>query len=96
MDGSQGTGTVRSVVKPPQVAMAREKRSDVSYSPNVIRKTAERENPWMPASGNAFDESNSGTILRKEAESEQESKRLESSLEDVHFLPMKIKICTLA
>ncbi|XP_010943963.1 uncharacterized protein [Elaeis guineensis] len=85
MDGSQGTGTVRSVVKPPQVAMAREKRSDVSYSPNVIRKTAERENPWMPASGNAFDESNSGTILPKEAESEQESKRLESSLEDGHL-----------
>ncbi|EHA8587835.1 serine/threonine-protein kinase 3/4 [Cocos nucifera] len=85
MDGSQGTGTVRSVVKPPQVAMARDKRSDVSYSSNVIRKTADRENPWMPASGNAFDGSNSGTILRKEAESEQESKRLESSLEDGHL-----------
>ncbi|XP_008810547.2 serine/threonine-protein kinase 3/4 isoform X2 [Phoenix dactylifera] len=85
MDGSQGTGTVRSVVKPPQVAMAREKRSDVSYHPNVTRKTADRENPWMPALGNTFDEANSGTILRKEAESEQDSKRLESSLEDGHL-----------
>lgn len=94
MDGSQGTGTVRSVVKPPQVAMAREKRSDVSYSPNATRKTADKENPWMRASGNVFDESNSGTIFQKEAESEQESKRLESSLEDVDFLFLKNKLCT--
>ncbi|XP_008789789.2 serine/threonine-protein kinase 24-like isoform X2 [Phoenix dactylifera] len=76
LDVSQATGTVCSAIKPPLVAVMREKRSDVSYSPNMTRKTADGENPWMPASGNAFDDSTTGTILRKEAESELDPKRL--------------------
>ncbi|KAG1347401.1 putative serine/threonine-protein kinase 4 [Cocos nucifera] len=90
----EGTGTIRVMrdareenahscaIKPPLVAMMREKRSDVSYSPNMTRKTSDGENPWIHASGNAFDASTTGTILWKEAESEQDPKRLESSLED--------------
>ncbi|XP_073108331.1 uncharacterized protein [Elaeis guineensis] len=80
--GSQATGTVCSAIKPPLVAMMREKGSDASYSPNMTRKTADGENPWMRASGNAFDASTTGTILWKESESEQDPRRLESSLED--------------
>nr|XP_019710304.1 serine/threonine-protein kinase 4 [Elaeis guineensis] len=83
--GSQATGTVCSAIKPPLVAMMREKGSDASYSPNMTRKTADGENPWMRASGNAFDASTTGTILWKESESEQDPRRLESSLEDGHL-----------
>lgn len=43
MGASQGTGTVRSAVRPPQVASAREKKSEAPYSHVLPRKPPDRD-----------------------------------------------------
>ncbi|XP_042491064.1 serine/threonine-protein kinase svkA-like isoform X1 [Macadamia integrifolia] len=41
MNGSQGTGTIRSAVKPPQVLGTKEKKLEASYSQAAPKKTSE-------------------------------------------------------
>ena len=48
--GSQSTGTVRSVVRPPPV---RERRPENLYNHAAQRRTLESGNQWLPTSGNA-------------------------------------------
>lgn len=79
---AQGTGTVRSAVKPPQVAAARDKRSDGTYNSNTTRKLTDKENQWMPPSASTFEDSHSGNTFQKDEQSELDNKRLESSAED--------------
>ncbi|CAN1248961.1 Serine/threonine-protein kinase svkA [Linum perenne] len=52
--GAQGTGTVRSSVKPPQV---KEKKLDSAYSKVSQRGTLERGNHLLASSGNSLQES---------------------------------------
>ncbi|KAA8526814.1 hypothetical protein F0562_008957 [Nyssa sinensis] len=49
--GSTGTGTVRSVVRPPQV---RDRKPEVPYNQANLKKTSNGSNRWLPASGNAL------------------------------------------
>ncbi|GAV72321.1 Pkinase domain-containing protein [Cephalotus follicularis] len=53
ISGSQSTGTVRSVVRPPTV---REKKSEVSYNQTqtIKRRSPESGNQWSSSSGNAY------------------------------------------
>lgn len=74
---AQGTGTVRSAVKPPQVAAARDRRSDDTHNSNVARKLTDREHQWMPSLGSALDDTANSNEL--------ENKKLESSADDVGF-----------
>ncbi|XP_073005694.1 uncharacterized protein [Typha latifolia] len=82
-DMSEGTGTVRSSIKPPQIATMRERKTDVPYSPNTAKRTADRESQWVSVSRNASDESISANLLHNELK-EQDDKKSESSLEDNH------------
>jgi len=88
IDVVQGTGTIRSAVKPPPVAAARDKKSDSAYNLNLTRKLADGENRWMLASASALDESASGSIVQKDAQSELDNRRLENSADDVGLLSL--------
>nr|CAD1819128.1 unnamed protein product [Ananas comosus var. bracteatus] len=79
-DGSAGTGTVRSAVRPPQITNIRERKSDVPYSPNTPKRAAERESQWTSRS--VSDESIFTNLSQREAHIEQDDKRLGSSFED--------------
>ncbi|XP_077253889.1 uncharacterized protein LOC143892864 isoform X2 [Tasmannia lanceolata] len=79
LGGSQGTGTVRSAVRPPQVAGTREKKSDVPYSGIHPRKALDSGSKWLPASGSAVHESSVDFSLEKDVRG-YESR--ENSLED--------------
>ncbi|KAF8411130.1 hypothetical protein HHK36_003669 [Tetracentron sinense] len=81
MSGSQGTGTVRSAVKPPQVVGARENDSEISYNQSTPRKISDRGNQWWSASGSAVHES-SDVSLAKEDRDPYDDERLENSHED--------------
>ncbi|XP_077243715.1 uncharacterized protein LOC143884175 isoform X2 [Tasmannia lanceolata] len=78
MGSSQSTGTVRSAVRPPQVAGTNEKKFD---PPNSVhpRKALDRGNQWLPSSGIALYVSSSEVPLEKD---ERGDERQESSLED--------------
>ncbi|KAF3771963.1 Serine/threonine-protein kinase [Nymphaea thermarum] len=51
MGGNQGTGTIRSAVKPPQAAAPRDKKSETTYSHGLPRKHSERDSLWPSPSG---------------------------------------------
>ncbi|CAO2836146.1 unnamed protein product [Amaranthus hypochondriacus] len=59
--GSQSTGTVRSVVRPPPVRAKREENSNNDGSP---RKTSDGDNQWLSASGNGLYESSEVSLGR--------------------------------
>ncbi|XP_057531222.1 uncharacterized protein LOC130809450 [Amaranthus tricolor] len=59
--GSQSTGTVRSVVRPPPVRAKREENSNSEGSP---RKTSDGDNQWLSASGNGLYESSEVSLGR--------------------------------
>ncbi|THU74204.1 hypothetical protein C4D60_Mb04t30900 [Musa balbisiana] len=82
MDGSQSTGTIRSAVRLPQGDLARERNSDVLYSSNPTNKVADRESQWTSALESTFDGSTSKISVKKEAESGEDDKALQSPLED--------------
>lgn len=55
-DRSEGTGTVRVVSRPPQIASTKDGRSDMPKSPKAPIRTADRENQWR-SSGTGSEES---------------------------------------
>uniref|UniRef100_A0A804QFI8 non-specific serine/threonine protein kinase n=3 Tax=Zea mays TaxID=4577 RepID=A0A804QFI8_MAIZE len=55
-DRSEGTGTVRVVSRPPQIASTKDGRSDMPQSPKAPIRTADRENQWR-SSGTGSEES---------------------------------------
>ncbi|KAK8954364.1 Mitogen-activated protein kinase kinase kinase YODA [Platanthera zijinensis] len=59
MDVQQGTGTVRSSVKPFQDTPKREKRSEVPYASNLLRKVVDRDQHKTSSSISSLDEQNS-------------------------------------
>lgn len=59
--GSQSTGTVRSVVRPPPVRAKREDNANNESSP---RKTSDGDNQWLSASGNGLYESSEVSLGR--------------------------------
>ncbi|KAJ6823557.1 serine/threonine-protein kinase 4-like isoform X1 [Iris pallida] len=79
IEGSQGTGTVRSAVKPPQVSTTREKRPDATCGANLMRKIPERE---VPTSTSTFGESASERVFHNDAENEMDNRKLETAVED--------------
>ncbi|KAJ8513144.1 hypothetical protein OPV22_003578 [Ensete ventricosum] len=82
MDGSQSTGTIRSAVRLPQGDLARERNSDILHSSNPTNKVADRENQWTSALENTFDGSTLKISVKKEAESGEADKAMQSPLED--------------
>jgi serine/threonine-protein kinase 24/25/MST4 len=77
-DRSEGTGTVRVVSRPPQIASTKDGRSDMPKSPKAPIRTADRENQWR-SSGTGSEESLS---LR---DTQSGRGRVESSTDDVIF-----------
>ncbi|KAJ6845303.1 serine/threonine-protein kinase 4-like isoform X1 [Iris pallida] len=79
IEGSQGTGTVRSAVKPPQVSTTGEKRPDATYGANLLKKIPERV---VPAS--AFGET-AAEKIHNDVENEVDNRKLETTAEDDHL-----------
>ncbi|KAG6537485.1 hypothetical protein ZIOFF_002579 [Zingiber officinale] len=82
MDGSQGTGTVRSSVRLPPVDYTRDRKSDAIYGPYKTNKSS-REYKVSSESEGSFDDSASRFSLQKEADRAKDAKELEDSFEDV-------------
>ncbi|XP_042449916.1 serine/threonine-protein kinase 4-like isoform X1 [Zingiber officinale] len=81
MDGSQGTGTVRSSVRLPPVDYTRDRKSDAIYGPYKTNKSS-REYKVSSESEGSFDDSASRFSLQKEADRAKDAKELEDSFED--------------
>ncbi|XP_058095517.1 uncharacterized protein LOC131240952 isoform X3 [Magnolia sinica] len=79
--GSQGTGTVRSAVRPPQVATG-DRKSEVPNSHLLPRKPPSRGNQWSSASGSAVHESSIEVSPQKGVRDQHGGERQEDSLED--------------
>lgn len=77
-DRSEGTGTVRGGLRPPQITSTKDGRFDTSHNANTLKRTADRENQWR-TSGIGSEESPSAN-LSKEAHTDHG--RLESPTED--------------
>ncbi|WVZ64991.1 hypothetical protein U9M48_014427 [Paspalum notatum var. saurae] len=74
-DRSEGTGTVRVVSRPPQTASSKDSRFNTPQSPNIPRRTADRENQWRTS----WTESEESLSHR---DSQNERGRLECSTDD--------------
>ncbi|XP_042421495.1 serine/threonine-protein kinase svkA-like [Zingiber officinale] len=81
-DGLQGTGTVQSAVRLPQVDYTRDRKIDVTYGSNKTNKVASRENKAASESEGSFDDSASRFSLQKVADRGKDDRELEDSLED--------------
>ncbi|XP_042383649.1 serine/threonine-protein kinase 3/4-like isoform X2 [Zingiber officinale] len=81
MDGSQGTGTVRSSVRLPPVDYTRDRKSDAIYGPNKTNKSS-REYKVSSESEGSSDDSASRFSLQKEADRAKDAKELEDSFEE--------------
>ncbi|XP_010675492.1 uncharacterized protein LOC104891490 isoform X2 [Beta vulgaris subsp. vulgaris] len=68
--GSQSTGTVRSVVRPPPVRARREDNSNSEPSP---RKTYDGDNQWLSGSGNGLYESSEVSLGRYSGDEEKQN-----------------------
>lgn len=79
-DLQQGTGTVRSAVRPLQESPVSEKRSEVRYTSHLSRKALDKEKQKPPSSISAFDEQNSENLSIKDEE--LTDKRQQISTED--------------
>ncbi|XP_043701610.1 germinal center kinase 1 isoform X2 [Telopea speciosissima] len=64
MSGSEGTGTIRSAVKPPQVLGAKEKKSEVSYSQATPKKTSERSSQWFSSPRSVVQDSSEFSLVK--------------------------------
>lgn len=84
MGASQGTGTVRSAVRPPQAASTREKKFEVPYGHVLPRKPLERDQT-VSASATFVHESSSKFQYEKDARGQDDDGREENS-HDVRFL----------
>eukprot|EP00262_Sarcandra_glabra_P019625 TRINITY_DN745_c2_g2_i1.p1 TRINITY_DN745_c2_g2~~TRINITY_DN745_c2_g2_i1.p1 ORF type:complete len:706 (-),score=142.93 TRINITY_DN745_c2_g2_i1:251-2368(-) len=82
MGGSQGTGTVRSAVRPQQVAGTREKKPEVSHNHAFERRIPDTGNQRLSASGSAVHESSSEVSLEKDVRGHYDDEKQENSLED--------------
>ncbi|KAG8080445.1 hypothetical protein GUJ93_ZPchr0007g4057 [Zizania palustris] len=78
-DRSEGTGTIRGGLRPPQITSTKDNRSDIPHSPNTPKRTADRENQ-LRKSWIGSEESVSTNMLQREAQSEYG--RLGGSTED--------------
>lgn len=78
MGSSQGTGTVRSNVKPPHIASTREKKFDASYSHVLPRKPVDRDQT-PSASVTSVGESSSKAFLGKDGRGQYDVERQENS-----------------
>lgn len=83
-DRSEGTGTVRVVSRPPQIASTKDGRSDMLQSPKAPIRTADRENQWKSSWTGSED-----SLSQRDIQNERG--RVESS-DDVIFWPLA---CTL-
>ncbi|OVA00358.1 Protein kinase domain [Macleaya cordata] len=83
MGGSAGTGTVRSAVKPPQVAGTRERKSEVSYSSSP-RKNLDG-GTQSAASGSGVHESLPEVSLGKNSRYQHDNEIQDNSLDDDQF-----------
>jgi serine/threonine-protein kinase 24/25/MST4 len=90
-DRSEGTGTVRGGLRPPQITSTKDGRFDMPQNPSTLKRTADRENQWR-TSGTGSEESSSTNMSKKEAQTDHG--RLESSTEYVRF-PSTRAICKL-
>jgi hypothetical protein len=79
ISGSQSTGTVRSVVRPPPV---RERRPEVPNNQATQRRTPESGNQGLSASGNAHHASPEGSFL-KDAREQYHDEHQDNYIEDV-------------
>ena len=79
ISGSQSTGTVRSVVRPPPV---RERRPEVPNNQATQRRTPESGNQGLSASGNAHHASTEGSFL-KDAREQYHDEHQDNYIEDV-------------
>ncbi|KAM3385406.1 hypothetical protein ACQJBY_009338 [Aegilops geniculata] len=77
-DRSEGTGTVRGGLRPPQITSTKDGRFDMPQNPSTLKRTADRENQWR-TSGTGSEESSSTNMSKKEAQTDHG--RLESSTE---------------
>ncbi|KAK9265764.1 hypothetical protein L1049_003382 [Liquidambar formosana] len=77
ISGVQSTGTVRSVVRPPQV---RERKPEVSYNQATQRKAPDSSGQWLSASGSSLHESSE--VLRKDARVAYHDEHLDDYQED--------------
>ncbi|KAM3365852.1 hypothetical protein ACQJBY_015461 [Aegilops geniculata] len=77
-DRSEGTGTVRGGLRPPQITSTKDGRFDMPQNPSTLKRTADRENQWR-ISGTGSEESSSTNMSKKEAQTDHG--RLESSTE---------------
>ncbi|KAL9236430.1 hypothetical protein vseg_011103 [Gypsophila vaccaria] len=68
---SQGTGTVRSVMRPPPPVRA--KREDNSNNVKSLRKNSDGDNQWLVASGNGLYESSEVSLGRYSRDEEEVS-----------------------
>lgn len=68
--GSQSTGTVRSVVRPPPVRAKREENLNNESSP---RKTSDGDNQWLSATGNGLYESSEVSLGRYSGDEEKQN-----------------------
>ncbi|KAL2944338.1 Serine/threonine-protein kinase svkA [Bienertia sinuspersici] len=73
--GSQSTGTVRSVVRPPPVRAKREESSNNEASP---RKTSDGDSQWLSAAGNGLYESSEVSLGRYSRDEEKQNQLHES------------------
>ncbi|XP_057976429.1 uncharacterized protein LOC131163733 isoform X2 [Malania oleifera] len=62
ISGSQSTGTVRSVIRPPQV---REKKPEASYNQATPKKASDTGNQWLSGSGGALHESSEISLVKE-------------------------------
>ncbi|EMS46330.1 Serine/threonine-protein kinase svkA [Triticum urartu] len=77
-DRSEGTGTVRGGLRPPQITSTKDGRFDMPQNPSTLKRTVDRENQWR-TSGTGSEESSSTNMSKKEAQTDHG--RLESSTE---------------
>lgn len=82
METSQGTGTIRSAVKPPPFVAPKDKKSDPVQRPNSPRKMTSRENQWMQTSSSSFDDPPSRSNFQKDTLSDSDNRRPDYSAED--------------
>ncbi|KAJ4982052.1 hypothetical protein NE237_032889 [Protea cynaroides] len=64
MSESQGTGTIRSAIKPPQVLGTKERKSEASYSQATPKKTSERSSQWFSSPRSVVQESSELSLVK--------------------------------
>ncbi|XP_010260289.1 PREDICTED: serine/threonine-protein kinase 4-like isoform X2 [Nelumbo nucifera] len=68
MSGPQGTGTIRSALKPPPISGTRETKSEASYGPSATKKFSERSDQLLSSSGSAVHESSEVSLANDDSD----------------------------